>query len=219
MKNVKDIPEQTVITWPIAFSISMSGMQRRFNRAMITIVSVVLAIAFLCYMLSSEALIWSLIQQEDDKLNVLLQSKGVDVFSDGSMDQMTLLLLGLTLLTSLVGIVNAMLMAVTERVKEIGTLKCLGATDQYIIRAYLIESTVQGFCGAAVGALSGMIVSITASYISYGSHTFSNFPISEIIINFLISLFIGALLSITAAIIPAYMAARKQPIEALRVEE
>jgi putative ABC transport system permease protein len=219
MKNVNEIPNQDVISWPIAFTISLAGMRRRFNRAMITIVSVVLAIAFLCYMLISEALIVSLIAQENSKLNVLLQNNGVDIFTDGKMDQMTLLLLALTLLTSLVGIVNAMIMAVTERVKEIGTLKCLGATDQYIIRAYFIESTIQGICGAAAGALLGLIVAILANLISYGGFLFDNFPVLKITVNLVVSLGIGALLSIFAAIIPAYMAAKKQPIEALRVEE
>jgi ABC-type antimicrobial peptide transport system permease subunit len=219
MKNVNEIPNQDVISWPIAFTISLAGMRRRFNRAMITIVSVVLAIAFLCYMLISEALIVSLIDQENSKLNVLLQNNGVDIFTDGKMDQMTLLLLALTLLTSLVGIVNAMIMAVTERVKEIGTLKCLGATDQYIIRAYFIESTIQGICGAAAGALLGLIVAILANLISYGGFLFDNFPVLKITVNLVVSLGIGALLSIFAAIIPAYMAAKKQPIEALRVEE
>ncbi len=219
MKNVNEIPNQDVISWPIAYKISLAGMRRRFNRAMITIASVVLAIAFLCYMLISEAIVVSLIDQGNSKLNIILQAKDIDIFAGGEMDQMTVLLLALTLLTSLVGIVNAMIMAVTERVKEIGTLKCLGATDQYIVKAYLIESTIQGICGAAFGALLGLVVAIIASIISYGGFVFDNFPLLKIMTNLIISLGIGALLSIAAAIIPAYMAATKQPIEALRVEE
>ena len=138
------MPNQDVISWPIAFSVSMAGIKRRFSRAMITMAGVVLAIAFLCYMMVNQALVASLISVQNPELNILLQKNGVNIYGSGEMDQMTIMLLCLTLITSLVGILNAMLMAVTERVKEIGTLKCLGATDQFIVRAYFIESTVQG---------------------------------------------------------------------------
>lgn len=213
------VPEQDVISWPIAFSVSMAGIKRRFSRAMITMLGVVLAIAFLCYMLVNQSLISSMIELKDDQLNILLQNNGVDIYGSGEMDQMTVMLLCLTLLTSLVGIVNAMLMAVTERVKEIGTLKCLGATDQFIVRAYFIESTVQGICGAGFGALLGLLVAMFASLAVYGTYTFSSFPIGSVLSSLLLSLAAGAILSIVAAIIPAFLAARKQPVEALRVEE
>jgi putative ABC transport system permease protein len=213
------IPEQNAISWPIAFAVSMAGIKRRMSRALITMVGVVLAIAFLCYMLINESLVGSLIALDDDALNILLQNNGVDIYGSGKLDQMTIMLLSLTLVTSLVGILNSMLMAVTERVKEIGTLKCLGATDQFIVRAYFIESTVQGVCGAALGSILGLLVAIGASMISYGAYTFSGFPVLDILGSLLMSLVAGAILSILAAIIPAYMAARKQPVEALRVEE
>lgn len=215
----KTIPEQTPVSWPIVFSVSMAGLKRRFARAMITMIGVVLAIAFLCYMLVNEALLRALIAHGGDQLNILLQNANVDIFAGGKTDQMTLLLIGLTLLTSLVGIVNAMLMAVTERVKEIGTLKCLGATDHFVIRAYFIESTVQGVCGAMIGLLVGLVVAIAVSARTYGTYTFSTFPLLDVLFALLISLGAGAALSVAAAIIPAYMAARKQPVEALRVEE
>lgn len=219
VNRTRHIPEQDVVSWPIAFAVSMAGMRRRFSRAMITMVGVVLAIAFLCYMLVNEELTTALVQLQDDRLNVLLQNRGVDIFSGGGMDQMTFLLLGLTLVTSLVGIVNAMLMAVTERVKEIGTLKCLGATDQFIVRAYFIEATVQGICGAGLGALGGLLVAIGAGIAMYGSYALTAFPIGGVLVALTLSLAAGAVLSVAAAIVPAYMAARKQPVEALRVEE
>lgn len=219
MQSKTDIPEQRPVSWPIAFSVSMAGLRRRFSRAMITMVGVVLAIAFLCYMLVNESLVRAMIAVGSSELNVLLQNANVDIFSGGKTDQMTLLLIGLTLLTSLVGIINAMLMAVTERVREIGTLKCLGATDQFIVRAYFIESTIQGVCGSVLGLLLGLLVAIGVSLRTYGIYTFSTFPVGGVLMSLLISLSAGAVLSVVAAIIPAYIAARKQPVEALRVEE
>jgi len=219
MAGSTDIPEQARVSWPIVFRVSISGLQRRFARAMITLTGVVLAIAFLCYMLVNEAFLRAMILANLDDLNVLLQKNDVDIFSGGQTDPMTYLLIGLTLLTCLVGIINAMLMAVTERVKEIGTLKCLGATDQFIVRAYFVESTVQGVCGAAFGLLLGLLVAVLVSVRSYGGYTFQTFPVISVLVSLVISLTAGAVLSITAAIVPAYMAARKQPIEALRIEE
>lgn len=217
--DARQIPEQHVIPWPIAFSVSMAGMRRRFVRAMITMAGVVLAIAFLCYMLVTETLTEALVAARNDELNVLLQRAGVDIFGGSGTDKMTILLLGLTLLTSLVGIVNAMLMAVTERVKEIGTLKCLGATDQFIVRSYFLESTVQGICGASLGMLVGVVVATVVSLANFGMHTLRFFPWLGVGGSLLIALLAGAVLSVLAAIVPAYMAARKQPVEALRVEE
>jgi len=214
-----EIPEQTPVSWPIVFSVSLAGLRRRFARAMITMVGVVLAIAFLCYMLVNESLIQAMIAAGSDELNIILQNANVDIFAGGKTDQMTLLLIGLTLLTSLVGIINAMLMAVSERVKEIGTLKCLGATDQFIVRAYFIESTIQGVSGSALGLVLGLLVALTVSLKTYGMYTFQTFPFSGVLFSLVVSLGAGAALSVSAAIIPAYMAARKQPVEALRVEE
>jgi len=213
------VPEQDVISWPIAFAVSMAGIKRRFSRAMITMAGVVLAIAFLCYMMVNQSIVSSLILIQDPELNILLQKNGVNIYGSGEMDQMTVMLLCLTLVTSLVGILNAMLMAVTERVKEIGTLKCLGATDQFIVRAYFIESTVQGICGAGLGAILGLLVALVASLSIYGSFTFAAFPLMGVLGSLALSLVAGSVLSILAAIIPAYLAAKKQPVEALRVEE
>lgn len=219
MASARDIPAQSAVSWPIAFAVSVAGLRRRLGRSIVTMFGVVLAIAFLCYMLVTETLTKAMIAYGNDELNMLLQQKGVDIFSGGETDQMTLLLIGLTLLTSLVGIVNAMLMAVTERVREIGTLKCLGATDQFIVRAYFIESTIQGVCGATIGLLLGLLVAITVSVVNYRMFALQTLPWSGMVSPIIISLAAGAILSVLAAIVPAYMAARKQPVEALRVEE
>ena len=219
MATPKKIPEQKRLSWPIVGAVSIAGLRRRFARAMITMVGVVLAIAFLSYMLVSETLVKALIAAGNDQLNVLLQNMDVDIFNGGKTDQMTYLLIGLTLLTSLVGIVNAMLMAVTERVKEIGTLKCLGATDTFIVRAYFLESTIQGVCGAAFGVLIGLIVAVSVAVKSYGLYPLKLFPVTAVLGALALSLVTGVVLSVIASILPAYAAARKQPVEALRVEE
>ena len=68
----------------------------------------------------------------------------------------------LSLLVCVVGIINAQLMSVTERFREIGTLKCLGALDRFIVRIFVIEATMQGLAGGIIGALLGVLVAFCA---------------------------------------------------------
>ena len=69
-------------------------------------------------------------------------------------------LIGLALLVAFVGILNAMLMSVTERFREIGTMKCLGALDSFIVKLFLIESFFQGGAGTVAGHPLGLLLSI-----------------------------------------------------------
>lgn len=217
--ETKKIPEQGRIPWSIAVSVSWAGLRRRLLRGLITMAGVVLAIAFLTYMLVTDSLTKALIDLDNDELNVLLQEAGVDIFSGGGTDDMMILLIGLSLFTSLVGILNSMIMAVAERVREIGTLKCLGARDSFIIKTYFIESSIQGIIGALLGTAFGCIVAILVSMVNYGTLVITNLPYVRLFQAMLISCLTGAILAVIAAIMPAAMAAKKQPVDALRVEE
>jgi ABC-type lipoprotein release transport system permease subunit len=180
---------------------------------------VILAIAFLAYMLASESIIGALIAAGDEELNVLLQKQGFDIFAGGGTDPMIMLLIGLSLFTCLVGIVNAMLMSVTERVREIGTLKCLGASDAFILQTFFIESSLQGIAGALIGMVLGVLTALGISFVSFGGYALDYFPYLAVLKALGITFLIGSLISITGSIVPAYMAARKEPVEAMRVEE
>jgi len=112
-----------------------------------------------------------------------------------------------------------MLMSVTERIKEIGTLKCLGALDGFIIRSYFIESSLQGVAGTVLGCILGLAVALTAAISNYHGYVLTRFPWLGVTGSLVVSLLIGTLLSVVAAILPAYLAAKKQPVDAMRVEE
>ncbi|MFN4242588.1 MAG: ABC transporter permease [Tepidisphaerales bacterium] len=127
-------------------------------------------------------------------------------------------LVGLALLVAFVGILNAMLMSVTERFREIGTMKCLGALDSFIIKLFLIESLFQGVTGTLIGVSLGLALSLAASAASYGSYTFINLPWGEVVLYFAVCTLIGVALTVAAAVYPAWQAARMQPIEAMRVD-
>ncbi len=218
-QSIRDIPNQVSIPWGIALSVSWSGLKRRFMRSMITMLGVILAIAFLAYMLITDDVTNALITLNTDAVNVLLQKTGVDIYAAGSADPMMMLLIGLSLLTCLVGIVNAMLMSVTERVKEIGTLKCLGALDSFIVKSYFIESTLQGVIGTATGIVLGLIVALGVGAYNYKTYVFVHCPVIDVIGSMMMALVIGSVMSVVAAIGPAYFAARKEPVEAMRTEE
>ena len=218
-ENKAIIPEQTQVSWLVTVQVSWAGIKRRFFRSLITMSGVVLAIAFLTYMQMQNVIVKGLIKANDQVLNVLLQKAGVDIYAGDSSDRMMLLLIILSLLACLVGIVNSMLMSVTERIKEIGTLKCLGALDGFIIRSYFIESSLQGVAGTALGCIIGFIVALSAALSNYGRYVFPNLAYGGVCLALLVSFLIGTLLSVVAAILPAYMAAKKQPVDAMRVEE
>ena len=218
-ENKSIIPEQQQVSWLVTVQVSWAGIKRRFFRSLITMSGVVLAIAFLTYMQLQNVIVKGLIKADDQVLNVLLQKAGVDIYSGDSSDRMMLLLIILSLLACLVGIVNSMLMSVTERIKEIGTLKCLGALDGFIIRSYFIESSMQGVAGTALGCIIGLAVALSAALSNYGRYVFPNLAYGGVLLALLLSFLVGTMLSIVAAILPAYMAAKKQPVDAMRVEE
>jgi ABC-type antimicrobial peptide transport system permease subunit len=215
------IPEQVRVSWATALGVSWAGIRRRLLRSLITMSGVVLAIALLSYMLTMNSVTGALTRaaDPDNRLFQLLQEQGVDVMGASGPDRMMVLLLGLALLTSTVGILNAMLMSVTERIREIGTLKCLGATDQFIVRSYFIESSIQGVLGAALGAAMGLVVALAVAGRTYPGYVLQHLPALLLLRALLLSVAAGAAMSVLAAIAPAYSASRKQPVEALRVEE
>jgi predicted outer membrane lipoprotein len=127
-------------------------------------------------------------------------------------------LLGLALLVAFVGILNAMLMSVTERFREIGTMKCLGALDGFIVKLFLIESLFQGVVGTVIGVVLGLLVSLAVAGLSYGNYAFLNVQWSAIGLAVFYSSIVGVILTVCGAIAPAWQAARMHPIEAMRVE-
>ncbi len=127
-------------------------------------------------------------------------------------------LIGLALLVAFVGILNAMLMSVTERFREIGTMKCLGALDGFIIKLFLIESLFQGGVGTAVGVAAGVTLSAASMTTRYGTYAWRNAPWGNLAGCLLGCLAVGVGLTVAGAVYPAWQAARMQPIDAMRVE-
>jgi putative ABC transport system permease protein len=154
------------------------------------------------------------------RLESLMKAKGVAVTpQEAAAGRLqTRWVLGLALGVAFVGILNAMLMSVTERFREIGTMKCLGALDGFIVKLFLIESVFQGVVGTLIGVTLGLALSMISAAVSFGQFAWLNVPVSRIAISVVWCVLVGVGLTVAGAVYPAWQAARMQPIEAMRVD-
>jgi ABC-type antimicrobial peptide transport system permease subunit len=130
----------------------------------------------------------------------------------------TVRLLSLSLLVCLVGISNAMLMSVMERFREIGTMKCLGAPDTFILKLFFLESLFLGAAGTTAGVLVGMGLSVVLLLKNFGSGAWHAIPWPYASLIALLSAVIGLVVTAAAAVYPAWRAARMEPIAAMRMD-
>jgi putative ABC transport system permease protein len=122
---------------------------------------------------------------------------------------------GITLLVGGIGIMNIMLVSVTERTREIGIRKALGAKKRDILLQFLIEATLLSLTGGVIGVLIGWIMSLAISGMSMSGTTITTTMTATIPI-LAVSVSLGT--GILFGLYPAYRAARLNPIEALRYE-
>jgi putative ABC transport system permease protein len=123
----------------------------------------------------------------------------------------------ISLIVGGVGIMNIMLVSVTERTKEIGLRKALGATDNDIQTQFLLEAVILTGVGGLVGIVLGsglaFIISLLITKFSDLDWQYT-FPIVAAILGLVVSSLVG----LVFGIYPARQAAKKSPMEALRYE-
>jgi len=209
------IGSQIMLPWSKSFSMCKSNIFVRLGRSIITASGIFLGIAFLSSVLASNSL---------KAAKALMSAQEMTaVGGDDPTETATrfVWLVAMSLLVATIGIVNSMLMSVTERYKEIGTMKCLGALDSFIVRLFLLESSLLGMLGAIMGVLVGAGVMILFYVIRDGWVILSNAqPVSgmPLWLALIINIPIGGILSVLAAIYPAWRAAKMPPAAALRSE-
>ncbi|MFH0964594.1 MAG: FtsX-like permease family protein [Planctomycetota bacterium] len=239
----KRIRRQVKLPLSRAFSIALKGIVVRFSRSLITASGVVLAIAFLMSAMTRDAFQRNCRRLVDAPASagvserwtrnarLFLQKQGVasaaqePAAGEPSAGEARAeaarrsWIIAMSLAVCFLGIVNAQFMSVSERFREIGTMKCLGALDGFVVSIFVIESLLQGFLGSLCGALLGLALTLLQIRASFGPGSFEGFPAAEVFGWALVALAVGTSLSILAAVAPAARAARMQPADAMRVEE
>ncbi len=128
-------------------------------------------------------------------------------------------LIGISLLVAAIGITNALLMSVTERYREISTLKCLGALNSFIIYLMFIESAVLGLSGALAGTAGGIVFSLVGWISSYDMNmVIGSIHGPELLKQCAICSVVGLVVSLIAAIYPTRIAVAMIPADAMRTE-
>lgn len=204
-----------------SIQIAFQSIRVRLLRSLITAASLMLAIAFFCFIHVSADIASGMLRSGDDGMRQALIRAGYDIPAgtttmDSTPKQKWILFLSLLVCT--VGIVNAQLMSVTERIREIGTMKCLGALDRFILRIFLLEAGMQGLAGAGAGAILGTIAALANSLPRFGSQALKFLSFGQVADSMLLSMAIGLALSLAGVIYPAAKAARMQPVDAMRRE-
>jgi putative ABC transport system permease protein len=118
---------------------------------------------------------------------------------------------GISLLVGGVGVMNIMLVSVTERIREIGLRKALGATPRMIRRQFMVEASVLGLAGGVLGVLLGAVAGAGLSKLISQPIVFSTTAT-------LGALAVAVAIGLVFGVYPASRAARLAPIEALRSE-
>jgi len=152
-------------------------------------------------------------EEEADDFNLRDMAEFVRGMSSMS-NQMTTMLLIVALISLVVGgvgIMNIMLVSVTERTREIGLRMAVGARSHHVLRQFLIEAVILCLCGGILGVVIGRT---TGEIIRYSTGWPIEISIPAIVAAFAMSVIIG----VTFGFYPAWKASRLDPIEALRYE-
>ena len=148
------------------------------------------------------------ITSQQDMIQTLKESTGVFVL-------LLAAIAGISLLVGGIGIMNIMLVSVTERTREIGIRKSVGARRQDILLQFMVESATLSLLGGGIGILVGWGISRLISGLSISSTTIHTVMSADILI---LAVSVSAAIGIIFGLYPAYRAARLNPIDALRYE-
>jgi len=150
---------------------------------------------------------------QDPDFDLLTQATLLQLWNDltGYFFLTLVALSSVALMVGGIGVMAIMLVSVTERTREIGIRKALGARRADVLLQFLAEAIVLAAVGGVLGALVG-------AGIGYGAHLATGFPVSLPWWSFAIAVGTSSLIGVVSGIYPANRAARLDPVEALRYE-
>jgi cell division protein FtsX len=186
-----------------AFRLGYGYILRRLDRAAINIASIALGVSFLSSLLLT-----------DYFYRIYAFEEGAPL----SVETYQYWLVFVAFIVCVVSIVNSMLIAVHERYREIGTMKCLGALDKHILMIFLVEAVIEGAVGGAMGFSVGLFAALISSGFSTGFNIILRTSAIQLLGIFAISFLLSTILCVVATLYPAYKAARLTPVETIRYE-
>ncbi len=211
-----------VLPWGRTLEVCWSNIRHRLGRCVLTFVCIAVVVAFFASSLTAQVLREQMMRSQDVHTQAVLERAGVFTHDEASRlreHHQRLWLMTLSAFLCLVGITNTILMSVTERYREIGTLKCLGALDSFVVRLFLVEAVFIGVLASLAGALLGCALGIlqTGAVLEFSILTAGGCARAAGI-GMALAVALGTLLTTLAAIYPTYVAAKMKPVEAMRVE-
>ena len=186
-----------------AYRLGIGYIRRRFQRTAINVASIALANSFLTSLAFADIFYQTYSAIEGGSL-------GVDAYQYW--------LVAVALIVSVVGITNAMLIAVYERTREIGTMKCIGALDQHIVMLFLVEAVIQGTAGGLIGYTIGVLAALASVGFTTGFDIIFKVGSLDLVVYLVGTTALSIILSVVASMYPAWRASKLPPVEALRYE-
>jgi hypothetical protein len=215
-------PRVVSFPWRRTLSMCWANVRNRRGRFTLTLVCVAITVAFLMSSMTYHGILAGLVRRQDVHAQAVLQRVGAfagDRASPAKQGHQRIWIVVLSSLLCVAGITNTMLMSVTERSGEIGTLKCLGSLDSYVVRLFLLESLLVGGIGSVGGALVGYLLGVAQVGLSL---EFSLLSFAQLAAPWAraapVAVAAGTALTVVSAAYPTYVAARMNPVEAMRVE-
>ena len=193
-----------------AFLISVKSMRSRLGRSIITAAGIFLGVAFLVSVMTQFQLSSHIKLPPGDPEVMKAQLRAAQ------NRQLWLAVMSGAVCT--VGITNAMLMAVTERFKEIGTMKCLGALDWFVAELFIMEAMMMGLVASFAGWIAGVGSTCLLAGATQGWWLVGTLGMMDMLKLLGASLIIGTVLTFLATLAPAWRAALMPPVAALRIE-
>jgi len=193
-----------------AVRVSMDNIRRRFGRTFVLLLGNVMGIAFMIYVIAGGDI-----------------TAAVQGSMAGGIHAYQLWMVTVALLVTTINIVNVMLMSVTERYREIGTMKTLGALTAHVVMLFMIEASIVGLIGGLLGTVVGYIIAALVYGAQYGFGYVGKAATSpssfvaigpSVVSYFVLGVGLAFVLSVVATVYPAYRAAKLSPAVAIRYE-
>lgn len=150
-------------------------------------------------------------QLDDFRINNVAETARLQEESSAALTQLLAAIASISLLVGGIGIMNIMLVSVTERTREIGIRMAIGAKPAAILTQFLAEATILSVAGGLAGALLGFAAAIVAQQYFYIRVELTSDPVT-------MAFAFSALVGVVFGMYPAITAARKSPLEALRYQ-